>query len=78
MSQKKPEYSVEVLSRTDLTSRVEGKGIIPVKRVSYYVAGIGVRSITIPLAEYGLEVEKKAIRADIELALKEKPETYTV
>jgi len=78
MSEKRKEYDVTVLKRTEVTIYPKlGEQQVQVM-ITYVAAGLPPRTIIIPKEEYSLEKEKELIRKDIEERLKEKPEVYKV
>jgi len=72
------EYEVTVLSRQEVTTYPKIRQPVVTVMVSYVAAGLPPATVTIPKAEYSLDLEKKLIREDIERRLKIKPETYKV
>jgi len=74
----KPEYEVTVLSRDEVVTYPKLATPVVTVQVTYVAAGLPPATVSIPKAEYSLELEKEKIREDIERRLKVKPETYKV
>jgi len=78
MSEKKKEYDVTVLNRSEVTVYPKlGEKAVQIM-ITYVAAGLPPKTIIIPKEEYSLEKEKELIRKDIEERLKTKPEVYKV
>ena len=76
--EEKPKQEITILSRRKYTTYPKLKQAVVNIDITYVAGDMPPRTITIPEAEYTLEVEKKRIKADIEDQLKVKPETYTI
>jgi len=71
-------YEVTVLMREDVTTYPRIGEPVETTMVTYVAAGLPPSTISIPKAEYSLELEKKLIKEDIQRRLRVKPETYRV
>ena len=71
-------YRVRILDRRDVTLYDKDGVPVPTKEVMYSTMDLSPGIVRIHLAEYSVEGEDKAVRADIESRLKAKPEVKEV
>ena len=78
MSREKEGFDVTVIKRDEVTTFPKIATPVINVLVTYVAAGLPPATVTISKDKYGLELEKRLIREDIERRLKVKPETFRV
>jgi len=76
--EEKPEYEVEIISRTEVTTFPRIRQPVTNILITYVTPGLPPATVTIRKEEWTKEKEKEVIRGDIERRLRFRPEVYRV
>jgi len=76
--EKKVEYEVEIISRTEVTTYPKIRQPVKMMEITYVTPGLPPATVWIRKDEWSIEKEKEVIRKDIERRLKFVPESYRV